>query len=395
MPMNCGRQWSYFFDTEMAWLDRNGIPLFHTPGNHTTYDIQSEAVYRDVMARLPQNGPSDQRALSYYVRRGNLLIVFVNTMWSGSGGEGTVETLWLEQVLSQQRDARHKLVIGHHPVWPVNGYYGDYQRHIERRTGRRFWELLSRHDVLAYICSHILAFDVQVHAGVLQLCAAGAGTAHRMPEKAEYLHIVQAALDDDGLRYQVLDRAGQVREWLDWNWQLPPSAAWEEFHPGSARTLPTDCLASADHGYLIAWEISGQIADDSRVPQMLLCANAAGGALPPLWLGIAGADNQLTVLLSPQANRSAHRWQGPSLPSAGPFRIQFAIHSGMGPGGLLWRWHDESPWSSMIGASAWGAERLPWSQDWRLGNGDGPPKFRGRALRLKWRHQTFTLSDYL
>ena len=45
------RQWSYFFDTEMAWLDRNGIPLFHTPGNHTTYDIQSEAVYRDVMAR--------------------------------------------------------------------------------------------------------------------------------------------------------------------------------------------------------------------------------------------------------------------------------------------------------------------------------------------------------
>ena len=45
------RQWSYFFDTEMAWLDRNSIPLFHTPGNHTTYDIQSEAVYRDVMAQ--------------------------------------------------------------------------------------------------------------------------------------------------------------------------------------------------------------------------------------------------------------------------------------------------------------------------------------------------------
>ena len=96
MPMNCGVSGRTFFDTEMAWLDRNGIPLFHTPGNHTTYDIQSEAVYRDVMAHLPQNGPPDQRALSYYVRRGNLLMVFVNTMWSGSGGEGTVETLWLE-----------------------------------------------------------------------------------------------------------------------------------------------------------------------------------------------------------------------------------------------------------------------------------------------------------
>ena len=67
---------------------------------------------------------------------------------------------------------------------------------------------------LAYLCSHILAFDVQVHDGVLQILSAGAGTAQRMPEGVEYLHAVQLALDAEGLRYQVLDQAGAVREEL-------------------------------------------------------------------------------------------------------------------------------------------------------------------------------------
>ena len=49
-------QWRYWFDEEMAWLDRDAIPLYHTTGNHTTYDRASEAVFRDVLADLPRNG---------------------------------------------------------------------------------------------------------------------------------------------------------------------------------------------------------------------------------------------------------------------------------------------------------------------------------------------------
>ena len=216
------RQWRYFFERELSWLDREVVPLYHSTGNHTVYDRMSESVFRETMAHLPQNGPPDQRGLSYFVRRGDLLIIFVNTLWSGTGGEGTVETDWLEATLERHADARHRLVFGHHPVWTVNGYAGDYQRNLERDNGQRFWDVLVRHGALAYVCSHILAFDAQVHRGVLQICSAGAGTAHRMPPDDEYLHIVQAALDDKGLRYQVLDRAGQVREWLAWPWR--PSA---------------------------------------------------------------------------------------------------------------------------------------------------------------------------
>jgi len=387
------QQWRHFFRREMAWLDRDVIPLYHSTGNHTVYDPVSENVFRDVMRHLPQNGPD---GLSYYVRRGDLLLVFVNTLASSTGGEGTVDVTWLDTILRHEDDARHKLVFGHHPVWAVNGYAGDYQRVIERENGRRFWDVLRRHDVLAYFCSHILAFDIQVQSGILQICTAGAGTAHRMPPEQEYLHFAQAALDDTGLRCQTLDRRGDMREWLSWPWQLPPAASWAPFTPNAARSLPADCLRKSETAILVLWEISLRLTPDTTAqPQTLLCAQAEVGALPWLWLGISGVDQHLTVLLSPQANRSPHRWQGPALPSTRQFSLQFAIHSGMGPGGLLWRWSDAHDWSSMMGASAWGVERLSWSSEWRIGEAAGQQGFRGCDLRLRWHHERFDFADWL
>ena len=389
-------QWRHFFERELAWLDRERIPLYHTTGNHTVYDRMSEAVFRQVMAHLPQNGPPDQIGLSCFVRRGDLLMIFVNTMWMDGGGEGVVETEWLEGVLRQGADARHKLVFGHHPAWPVNGYCGDYQRTIERGNSLRFWDVLRRHDVLAYFCSHILAFDVQLQGGIAQICTAGAGTAHRMPPEQEYLHFVQAALDSDGLRYQVLDRAGRMREWLRLNWPLPPSSRWQPFEQRLARSLPGDCLRQPDTAYLIVWEISGRLLPEAgNQPQTFVSASAESGGLPNLWLGASGVDKRLSVILSPEPHRSPHRWRGPALPPGGRFRIQVALHSGMGPGGLLWRWDDAQPWSTMANASAWGLERVPWSHAWQIGASGGEDEFRGRDLQIRWHHQVFALSDYL
>ena len=238
-PCELRRQWRHFLDTEMAWLDRDSVPLYHTTGNHTVYDAASEAVFREAMTQLPWN---EGRGLSYMVRRGDLLLVFVDTMAARCGGEGAVDVEWLENALRDQGDARYKLVFGHHPVWAVNGYHGDYQRNIEGETGRRFWESLRRHGALAYFCSHILAFDAQLHDDVLQICTAGAGTAHRMPEGAEYLHFAQVALDEAGLRYQTIDRRGELREWLCCAWNLPPAATWARFDGGVRQRIAARLL---------------------------------------------------------------------------------------------------------------------------------------------------------
>lgn len=386
------RQWRYWFEHEMAWLDRDAIPLYHTTGNHTIYNTASEIVFREVLAHLPRNGPPGQEGLSYFVRRNDLLLVFVNTLWSGLGGEGRVETTWLDQTLADHADARYKLVLGHHPVHPVNGFSGPYQRELAPDNGRAFWQVLVRHSVLAYLCSHILAFDVQVHDGVLQILTAGAGTAHRMPEGIEYLHCVQAALDAGGLRYQVLDTSGQIREWLTWPLVLPPSTTWTPLARGdNAAPVSGSGGDDATSSRIVAWRFTGVCppANDGA-PQTLLCGWDPGPALSPLWIGLKGREHRLGALLSPAPGRSPHLWLGPTLAPGKPFEIQIAVHTGMGPGGLLWRWDDAAPWSSLTAASPWGAERLTWPAHWSIGHdqlGSVGRPFRGCNLQAGWHTQ--------
>jgi hypothetical protein len=389
-------QWRYWFEHEMSWLDRDAIPLYHTTGNHTAYDAASEAVFCQVLAHLPRNGPPGQEGLSYWVRRDDLLLIFVNTMGSGLGGEGRVETEWLERTLADHADARYKLVLGHHPVHPVNGFSGAYQRELAPEYGRPFWQALVRHGVLAYLCSHILAFDVQVHDGVLQILTAGAGTAHRMPEGIEYLHAVQAALDADGLRYQVLDTSGAVREWLAWPMALPPSESWPSLAPGDNEApLHGDAGGDATRAQLVAWRFAGLCRSGDRgEAQTLLCGWDPGPALPSLWIGVQGREHRVTVLLCPTPGRSPHLWLGPALAPGEPFEIQIAFHAGMGPGGLLWRWHDAAPWSSLSAASPWGAERLTWPAVWSVGhdqNGPAGRPFQGRDLLAQVHKQVASL----
>ena len=51
--------------------------------------------------------------------------------------------------------------------------------------------------------------------------------------------------------------------------------------------------------------------------------------------------------------------------------------------GFLYRGDGEAGWSSLAGASAWGAERLVWPDRWSVGHaarGPGDQPFRGTAL---------------
>lgn len=372
-------QWRHFLDHELAWLDRTATPMFHSTGNHTTYDRMSEAVFRE-MAAMPRNGPPGQEGLAYVVRRGDLVIVVVHTLWSGLGGEGHVETEWLRATLGEHSDARHKVVVGHHPVFPVNGFAGAYQRQIGPEHAEAFWDILVGAGVHAYLCSHILAFDVQVHRGVLQITTAGAGTAHRMPEGVEYLHLVQAALDDQGLRYQVIDSDGRVREALSWPITLPAADRWTRLAAG---VQPALLAGPASAERVVALRLSGVAASEGGPAQTLFAAREPP-ALPTLWIGLRGAAQLLTAILSPEPGRSPHYWLGPTVTPGQPFEIEMVIHAGMGPGGVLWREAGRDAWSSFVGASAWGAERLPWPSRWWVGQDDeaADEPFAGTGLAV-------------
>jgi len=379
------RQWTHWLDVEMAWCDRAACPLYNTTGNHTTYDAMSEGVFAEMLGHLPRNGPADQQGLSYVVRRGDLLLVCVNTLWSGLGGEGHVETDWLARTLADHEDARWKFVAGHHPAFAVNGFSGDCARQIAADCVGRFWEVLVENRVFAYLCSHILAFDVQVQTGVLQITTAGAGTVHRMPEGVEYLHCVQAAIDERGLRYQVLDDAAAVRERLVWPPVLPDRTQWRAMTTGWTCFNGPDAEGCAGGPTdMTAWRIRGFAGADPR-PQTLFCTSAGPDMLPSLWVGLSGRDRKLTVTLAPEAGRSPHYWFGPALGAGEQFDVELAVHRGMGPGGIIWRPGPDAPWTTLRSASSWGAERLRTPQQAWVGHGPrggGDTPFCGAALEI-------------
>jgi hypothetical protein len=143
---------------------------------------------------------------------------------------------------------------------------------------------------------------------------------------------------------------------------------------------------------VVAWRFSGACAPDGPgEAQTLLSAWNDGPAVAPLWVGLLGRENRLGVLAPPAPGRSPALWTGPCLTPGEPFDLQVALHTGMGPGGVLWRSDDRAPWSSLLGSSAWGADRFAWPARWGVGHGQRGPAdrpFRGGDVRVAWNAST-------
>jgi len=76
------------------------------------------------------------------------------------------DTHWLDRVLREHQDAKFKFVAGHYPVFPVNGYAESPLWCFKPEERAPFWNVLVKHEVGAYLASHIIAFDIQIHESV-------------------------------------------------------------------------------------------------------------------------------------------------------------------------------------------------------------------------------------
>jgi hypothetical protein len=385
-------QWRHFLDVEFDAVRAAVAECWHVASNHSVYDAASAAVWRDVFSELPQNGPPAERGLAYWVRRGTLLLVVMNTSRAERGGGGGVTTDWLESVLDAHADASQKLVVGHHPIHPVNGYAEHPKWRVPPDEGGRFWATLVRHRVLAYACSHVIAFDTQVHDGVLQITSGGAGTewgpGGAMPHPPEYLHFVQLAVEDRRLALQARDPTGALRDWLAW----PPdeAGAWHEVAvPSEGLPLevpaPSAWACGVGTAHLLAWRFAGWPRAAGGATKILLRAETEDGRCG---LTIAVADDMLVVQQRRSLDDAVHTamWRGPAIGDPARVDLDVAIHTGMGPGGVLWR-APGSDWNSAVSDGAAGFESFPWCSRWHV----GAPVAAGRRMTdggrevLAWR----------
>lgn len=359
-------QWKHWLDIEMAWARDSNLPIYQATSNHNVIDAKSVEVYREFWPDTLSNGPTDTQGLEYSVRRGNLLYVCThqpNAISDDRLGRDPAHLEWLDQTLKEHADAEFKLVAGHYPVFPVNGYLQAPLWCFPEPERAPFWNVLRHHSVTAYLCSHIIAFDFQVHDGIPQITSGGGGTDYLMPNATEYLHATQISVDRDGLRYQVIDTDGGI----------PEDGAWP-LSEGDVDWTPASTVVVAEHFatsiVLIALREVGSLWDleqDGMGP----------GAFRPDVHWLASDDGRFALGVEASSGRffvdldldrfGTQRWYGPPhgfchTYTARPANIglEVALHPKLGPGGILARRHDKTDWSSMFSSSAAGLECFTW-----------------------------------
>ena len=377
------RQWRHFFEVEFAPVAAAFARHYHSTSNHNLYDLQSAVAWRKVFAWLPQNGPKGQEGLAYWARDDNLLLVVTNTPGFPPREGAHLEWQWLDEALSAHADAAIKIVVGHHPVHPVNGYDRHPMWCPSPDERHAFWDVLVRHEVLAYICSHVIAYDVQVHQDVLQLCTAGAGTQYgpggAMPGATEYLHFVECVASHGRLAAQTRDVDGRVREWLDWPLQLPADHQWSRLDPsrGDGAAPSHSPLGDGLDMDVVAWRIRGTSAGHRTLQdQVLVCGTELFDAAPRILIALAGGTARVTVALAAEPAANPQIWLGPPIAPGTAFDMTIALHPGMGPGGCLLRLGSDGPWTSLATSTSTGPGSLTWPKDWTVGHGPNGPDDR-------------------
>lgn len=363
-------QWRHFCDVECRDIHHAATERYDLTSNHNTYSNASIAVWRSQFPALPQDGPRGEEGLAYFVRRDSLLLVMLHTAAVERGGDAGISDAamaWLNGVLAAHADARHKLVLGHHPLHPVNGYDEHPKWCVPPDEAARVWDVLVRHRVSAYVCSHIIAFDVQVHGGVLQITSGGAGTAYgpggAMPCPPEYCHLVQLAMDDVGLRLQTRDTAGDVREWLAWPLREASTGGGLIAEGGGSCEVarPVGWGGASTVVHLLTWHFTVSPAPG---PDRDLLSAEAGDGVHGFAIGVRAGRLTLRRQDTVGGRRQTTYWHGPVVPGD---QIEVAIHTGMGPGGVLWRPPGpDAGWTSMTTSAPTGFAALSWCGRWRF-----------------------------
>lgn len=123
-------------------------------------------------------------------------------------------------------------------------------------------------------------------------------------------------------------------------------------------------------GRIAEMRLKGKTGSAVAAAQTMFSASSPS-AMAALWLGLRGPKQTLTVIVQREPGRSPIYWLGPDLAGSDSFDMHVAFYPDMGPGGVLYRRHDDPLWSSFRSATATGVERLDWPSQWSIGHGPG------------------------
>ena len=177
-----------------AWkkrMDHFGLKYYTTLGDHEIGDdawltpkkFAAVKEYKKAFSehlKMPQNGPEHMKGTAFWWRHNNVLFISTDVFEEGSSKLGMIKTgvsgeqlEWLKQVLEQNADADHKIVLGHTPILGPVRQWSSSGLMIEEGRDSQFWQTMKEHHVDAYLCGEVHAITCIERDGIMQIAHGG------------------------------------------------------------------------------------------------------------------------------------------------------------------------------------------------------------------------------
>lgn len=174
--------------TEEYWtgfkkrFDERDLTVYVAPGDHEYGD--DGGLKRGAIARvfgeqftelmgMPRNGPANHLGRTFFARKGNLLVVTLDT-FEDAGKKftytvGEEQLTWLEKTFEANKDAEFVIVQGHLPIaGPVKSKNSSASM-LKGGTDSALWKLMVKYGVDVYLCGEHHRITVMKRDGIWQI----------------------------------------------------------------------------------------------------------------------------------------------------------------------------------------------------------------------------------
>ncbi len=180
-----------YYPAWKARLAAHGIKWYAALGDHELGDnpwrykgaLERVAAYKREFREhlgMPLNGPDHMKGTAFWWRHKNVLFVSVDVFEQGKSNQGAIRTgvtgkqlEWLNAVFEQNRDATHRIVMGHAPCLGPVRKWSSSGLMVEEGRESPFWQCLKANDVDLYLCGEVHAITCTERDGVQQIAHGG------------------------------------------------------------------------------------------------------------------------------------------------------------------------------------------------------------------------------
>jgi hypothetical protein len=172
-------------------MNDHGLKFYTSIGDHEIGDndwttqkrLDAVKFYKQAFAdylEMPENGPGHMKGTAFWWRHKNVLFISVDLFEEGKSRNGLIklgvtgeQLKWMNKLLEENKDADHKIVIGHAPILGPVRKWSSSALMVNGGRESELWQTMKENNVDAYLCGEVHAITCTERDGIMQVAHGG------------------------------------------------------------------------------------------------------------------------------------------------------------------------------------------------------------------------------